>query len=340
MLNPPKNRERDKWIRQLICLLVICVCVPNEISAEVFSSSAEIKISQQVSKWIEQLDSNKRAERRFARDSFLKAGPAILPHLPAPELLPSDAVRDAIRQIRKQLEQSKAKQDVVGSTVSLQGKLTLDEIIKSITRQTKNKIDTSRIKPTALAKQIEIDFKNIPFRKVIDQLELLFPIKAEAELLNHQLVLRPVTSLEKPINRTANYVGPFRVTIRSAQLRQLFGDETNQLLRVTFQVVVEPRLRPLFMKLHHKEVVARSHQLRLKHYNPDARIEIALGEQGKNLQFVVDYIVPKKQIVKKNLVNRFGHHPDGCWTREDNLFRFISFSRCFTSSWWCDCSNQ
>ncbi|VAX40054.1 hypothetical protein MNBD_PLANCTO02-2770 [hydrothermal vent metagenome] len=278
----------------LFCLIVICL-LPQNVVAQ-----AESLVSQtEVSRWIKQLDSNKRAERRTAQASLLKAGPAILSLLPAPELIQHNSVRETVRQIRIQLEHAKAKQSVAGSKVSITGKQTLKAVIAAMTKQTKNKIDDSQLTPAILAKQKEVHFKETPFRKAIDALESIYFIQAEAELLNQKLVLRPRQTSGKIVKQMTHDTGPFRVTIHSAQRRKLFGDDTNHLLRATFQIVVEPRLRPLFMTLHNKEIAATANQQTLKHYNPDARIELALGEGGKNLQFSVDYLIPKKQVIKK-----------------------------------------
>jgi hypothetical protein len=66
----------------------------------------------------------------------------------------------------------------------------------------------------------------------------------------HRLILEhSADSPQTPENEVAPvYSQAFRVSVRSAQRRELFGDADHDLLRLRLRVLAEPRLRPLFVK--------------------------------------------------------------------------------------------
>src|SRR5262245_30969960 len=102
-------------------------------------------LPQQVRKLLRDLDADERAVRVNAERELLDLGPEILPLLPAPELLKSAGVRGAVAQIRITLERRKARESVLPSRVTLEGKLPLKQVLQGISQQTGNSLDANTL---------------------------------------------------------------------------------------------------------------------------------------------------------------------------------------------------
>jgi hypothetical protein len=204
----------------------------------------------EVQSLILKLDDEHADVRTKAEAQLIELGPAILDLLPAPESQSSEAARQALRRIRKTLQDAEARAGVEGSTVTLRGRLKLSQALAEIQKQTGNNI-AAPPQPAgvpAVDPEVRVDFAKTPFwaalDQVLDQAGLsIYPYGQPSAL---QLVPRGPHDLPR-VGR-AVIVGPLRIEpVRVKALRDLRSTAAS-VLQVTLEVAWEPRLRPIAIK--------------------------------------------------------------------------------------------
>lgn len=246
----------------------------------------------QVSRLIEELDTDTRAVRTRAERQLLELGPEVLPLLPPPERLPNVSVREAVHRVRLELEQRKARESVEPSRVTLRGERSLRDLLAAISRQTGNAIDASQVPDPRLEQLFAVDYDRATFWTVMDDLARRAELRYDAESTADALALQPRPT-DAPRPASVAHVGAFRVVLRSAKRRPLFGREDERLLRFRLGLRAEPRLRPLFLDLAMKETAATAPALgTLTAFSPEARYELPLGAGGGRTGLLLDYRVP------------------------------------------------
>ena len=248
--------------------------------------------SAQVKALIHDLDAERRALRLKAERELLDLGPEILPLLPAPELLTSPAVKNAVARIRAALERRKALESVLPSRVTIQGERPLSKLLEDFSKQTGNGLNHEALDQSLLTRSVAVDFQNVPFWKALDELAarsgFQYQFDAGSAMLN--LVARPAGGVRSEL--AVAYAGPFRLAVETANLGKIFGD-TQQQLRLQLNLASEPRLRPLFLKYAAADVAARTAAGKsLPSRNPEARYDLPLAEGGRYLRLSSDFLVP------------------------------------------------
>lgn len=291
-----------------ICLLAL-LSIPTTVhSAEPGTDpkSEQQTTREQVEKLIQQLDDNQRMIRQQAELELVKLGQPVLSLLPAPELVSSPSVREALQRVRLQVEKHAARESIKASRIQLQGRVSLEQILQAIIKQTDNQLDWSLLPALLLKQKEEIDFSNTPFWKVIDEVadsfSLTYRINGPRDQLQFQK--RSTSSTETAPVPPICYNGPFRITVENLQCRRLAGSVDQELLRITFLIQVEPRLRPLFLSYAASRLKARgATDNALAPFNPSAKYELPLGEGGKNLKFTMQWILNRNQRPKTVQIN-------------------------------------
>jgi len=249
-----------------------------------------------VEEQIQRLDADTLRERAGAEKALLEAGPAVLPFLPPPELLPSVAVRQAVRRIRLRLEEAKARKSVKASTVTIRGTFPLEVLLKKIAEQTGNPIDAGELPQEMLAQEVSFNADELAFWEALARIgsKAGFQIQpAESPVAATSAVrLTPAESDRGTVTETTD--GAFLIQAGKLKLRPRFGVEDQQLLRVPIRIAAEPRLRPLFLKIQGQDFTARTKEGgELTPFNPEASLELPLGEGGNETAFPMDFLVPK-----------------------------------------------
>lgn len=260
------------------------------------------QIKQQIAQLIKKLDSNQRAVRQQAELELVTLGKPVLSLLPPPELVSSNSVRDTLLRVREQIEKRVAKDSIKASVINLKGKRPLNIILAKIVEQTGNQLDSADLSNTILKTKVDVDYVDRPFWEVIDDLTRKLHLTCQINSSNGHLELNqtPQTKQNPPAQTTLIcYSGPFRIEIESILRRPLVGSTSRELLRATFLIQVEPRLRPLFLSYASSEIQAKGNATRkLPPYNPYAKYELPLGEGGKNLKFTMQWIMDGNQLPK------------------------------------------
>ncbi len=258
-------------------------------------------LAPEVRRLIAELGGETRAQRMAAEKRLLELGPKILPLLPAPDLLPTISVREAVRRIRVELERTQARESVLPSRVTLEGRTSLAEALAEISRQTGNRLDAGRLAERLRQEPLELNFHAVPFWQALDDLTVRLEVRYEFDSARRGLSLVPVPPGGRSPETAACYAGAFRLTALPAERirRGASGRKegkprpADDLARVTVFVMPEPRLRPLFLQYKMSDAVARTQEkTELRPFNPEADYELALAEGGGRSEIQFDYLLP------------------------------------------------
>ncbi|WP_339731375.1 hypothetical protein [uncultured Gimesia sp.] len=288
---------------QLVIVALGLFCAFTTVSANTVLLEQKVteqeQIKQQISKLIQKLDSNQRLVRQQAELQLAALGKPVLSLLPPPELVSSNSAREALKRVRVKIEQQAASDSLKASRITLTGKHSLEQILNAISKQTGNQLDSSKLPEKILNNEIQIDFVKTTFWPAIDDLTHKLPLAYQINGSNGYLQLQPATEtppLQSKQERQIYYDGPFRIEVAGIERRALIGNAGRELLRATFQIQAEPRLRPLFLSYFASEIRAKSDRsLTLPPFNPDAKYELPLGEGGKDLKFTMQWMMDNRQ---------------------------------------------
>ncbi|MCH9652990.1 MAG: hypothetical protein K0U86_21495 [Planctomycetes bacterium] len=264
--------------------------------------STQKQIQKQISELILKLDSNQRKIRQQAEVQLVKLGKPVLSLLPPPELISSNSVKEALQSVRLQIEKRAAKESIKASHVNLKGTFSLNQILIAITHQTGNPLDSKNLPESVLKTRIDVNYVEVPFWKTIDDLSQKLTLTYQVSGSKGVLQLQQETE-KRSVSITDKskvcFQGPFRIEIVNIQRRPLIGSSNRELLRATFLIQVEPRLRPLFLSYAADKIKATgdSH-LNLPAFNRYAKYEIPLGEGGQDLKITMQWIRDSQQRIK------------------------------------------
>lgn len=262
---------------------------------------AQPDLEQEVRRLLKELAGDTRMQRMEAERRLLSLGPKVLPHLPAPELLPSNSVREVVRRIRLELERAAAVDSVRPSLVTLDGTESLEDALATITRQTGNLVEGRFLPAAVLQQKIGLEVKGSPFWQALDDLTARLDLRYEFDVGRRGLKLLPSAVDDRPKEGVASDAGAFRVEALSAtRVPPVHGRGKDQksaprgdLLRLTLLVKPEPRLRPLFLQFAAKEIAVQSQdKVDLTPLTPEANVELALNEGSGQARVQMDYVVP------------------------------------------------
>lgn len=251
-------------------------------------------VSGEVERLLRDLDAASRATRQAAEKRLLELGPAVLPHLPPPELLPNAAVRDAVARVRVELERRQAQTSIQPSRVTLRGERQLREWIAELSRQSGNVIESSDVPVGMLDQRFQWDQVQLPFWQATDFVRSRTGLRFRSDATSRRLRLILPDEPSRRQELAADTRSAFRVAAVSVQSREIAGQADRQLVRLRLEVMPEPRLRPLFLQFAAKDCVAKSGQRELLPHNPDASYELPLAEGSGQFPVTLDFVAPAK----------------------------------------------
>lgn len=287
----------------VLAIVLVATVVANSTSKAADPSAvkrnagATENIEATVKRLLSDLDANSRKTRAEAERSLLELGPKVLELLPAPAQLTTPATREAVRRIRVELELKKATVSVKESRATLVGTQTVEAALQQLSKQTGNSIDADRL-PAALREQkIALKFKDVSFWHGLDELSRTSGIRVDG-IYSSQLRMGPAgqgklgaDESAAAIEKMSTAAGPFRIAVRSAQLRPKLGENNPRRLRFELSILGEPRLRPLFLTFAAADFAAITKSGKvLAPSNPSAKIEQPFGVQGALVQ--IDFDIP------------------------------------------------
>ncbi len=268
-------RMRATRFRGACCALGLCLVAGIGTAsalarAEDRPSGVDPQKIREVERLIGQLDSDTPSERTKARDALLALGPKILPLLPEDRAIASAAARQALQEIRRRLERDAAIASLAPSTVTLKGTYSLPSILTQIASQTGNEFDTHALDSRALGRMIAVDFRSRTFWSACDEVTLAAGVSyGTASGKRLELVDADRRSEGRPL--AVADAGAFRVAVASASIRPPVVSRSGYVLRISWSLRAEPRLRPLFAAiagsdLHAQTKESQSTSVKRRHF--------------------------------------------------------------------------
>jgi len=239
-----------------------------------------VELVSRVRQLVTELDHKELARREEAEKQLLELGPRVLPLLPPPDNRMPAEVRQRLLRVRNVLQVHAAQQTLQATRVTLEGEMTVAELIEAISRQTGNafsEVPRGRTRHSVV-------WKEVPFWQAVD--EVLDAAGLTVDLVGgqpHVLVLQSRPDGWSPRRERANYIGPFRLEpLRVMATRDLRDPSTGH-LRVALQLSWEPRLAPLVVSYNFADIEAQDdtqQTLSSARATGEAEIPIHVGMSG------------------------------------------------------------
>ena len=214
------------------------------------STVLDVKLSNEVSAWLAQLENGSTKEKEAAEQELLKMGPAILSHLPR---FPSSVINDyrtTLDRIRDSMQFKAIGDYSLPSTVTLKGKMPASDVLLEIMEQTDNQLTIEKLP----AREMDVNFEQVTFWEALDSVLDELGLEATTSAQDALLKLVPVTT-EGVRSVRGSYAGVFRIepvevgatrSMRSGQLSHLSLD---------ISLMWEPRLKPVFFTFPMKNLL-------------------------------------------------------------------------------------
>lgn len=281
------DAHNSRTIRGIRAVLIFVTLLGGSAGAETEQDSS--KTRSRVRELIVALESDQRAVRVQSERDLTAIGPAALQYLPAPDVLPSVSVRQAVRRVRVVLEHRAARESVKASRVTLRGEFPLSELIAELSRQTGNAISTAALTSPDIDRSVAVKWNDTSFWAAIATLEAAgFGSRFTGE---GQFELHRIS--RSPIEQRVVIDEAFRTRADRVTARKIDENGSSVLLKAPLTIECEPRLRPLFLRMSTNDFQMRlADGSQLGPFNSDGRIEVPLGDGGRaaniDLAFVSD----------------------------------------------------
>lgn len=250
----------------------------------------------EVRELVQRLGSPRRIDREAAERRLLELGPPVLAVLPDLAVFRDPGVRESVRRIRTSLERRVAEESLQPSRVTWSGTATAVEIAAVISRQTGNPLIVPPSPDGTPAAQLTFDWSDRPFWEVVGELLTagryrLADAPRDAIAVERSIVLLPSPGeIDARGHAVAAVSGPFRWEITGVKrLPPPVDAGFPRLLRMTFRLRAEPRLRPLFIDYREADLRAAAGGRELQPFNPQASRQPDFSRSG-TVEFSVDYL--------------------------------------------------
>lgn len=290
-----------KTFTTLIAILVGYQALVGDDAAptEARSERAE-QLATEVKQLIRDLDSDRLTVRREAEQRLWKLGPAILPHIPPPELISPRGVRRTVERLRIRLQRQKAQESVKPSRITVSGRQPFSQLLAELGAQSGNQLATDHLPEILRQRPLAFTAESESYWKTLDRVLKEVGLRYEFPPSVGQIQLVPRDANVGPKELAVAYEGAFRVTVEAARWREKYED-----LRLRLGIAAEPRLRPLFVKVVAANFsgVSDGDQI-LSPKSPDAQWELPVTGSGSLLYVPLDLVGAKQKVQNLKLLGR------------------------------------
>jgi hypothetical protein len=275
-----------RWVALLVLLAVQFPAAANGDSPDIVDSN-----SDRVAELVNDLAHSSRATREAARESLLNMGPEILGSLPAAEVLTDAAGREAVRQIRTQLETRLVAEHIQATRVTHEGEASVRELLRVAELQTGNSLVIDDTVPAAhLDRILTVHWEAEEYWSAI--MQLADELDATLERMPNGTGLRLVLEHDGPQPHGFAVAGPFLIVLQQVTTKEITQQgASQQLLRLDCEVIAEPRLRPLFADVPTGVFVVTLGEQTLPPFNSGAVQTFDFGSGG-TMSFRHDCVAP------------------------------------------------
>lgn len=295
-----------------LLLLGLMLHIPGKVFAQQDQASAD---PPTVAELVEQLRSTQREVRESAEKQLIDRGPAILEELPEYDAFKSPALRTILFRVRNELESQKIEESLFSTTLKFPIRdLTLAESVDFIREETGNDL--------RLSDSLELPTKPVPlvraeltFWEAVLHIIKTYNLDLEVDEQSRGLIL--VAAKTKRAYFTNDYtdskhpVRPFAWRLNHVERKPIAGRDAGDLLRFELQLLWEPRLTPMFVKMSGNQKAEGVYRKRkedgtrdldlftLIPFSPEAVIEIPCHQLPISPAFRVDWKIPARQKIQE-----------------------------------------
>ncbi|MFO0914900.1 MAG: hypothetical protein U0795_18215 [Pirellulales bacterium] len=258
--HPSSHRSSARPHRRLFARFLLALCLlgsrqalsqtpPTPPAAESAAKSTEDAAQKdKIAALFRQLEAPGQAAREAAEKELVNLGPDVLNHLPAITATTSAELKLRVARIQSELQKQFAASLAKGSTVSLNGRMKLSAALESLQQQTGNQIIDyrSQFGQSTDDPEIEVKFENVSYLQGLDQ---VFDA-AQLDVYNFAGEVRKLAMTGRaedrlPRSKLASYDGLFRFEPVSVGAERDLRNPKNRGLRLTMEVLWEPKVLPL-----------------------------------------------------------------------------------------------
>ncbi|MBI1347913.1 hypothetical protein GC163_16685 [bacterium] len=293
--------------RPLLITIAVIVTMAGAWADEPTPSSA---VATAISQAIRHLESLDASERSRGLKSLQDLGASALSDLPEDLSGYSPATRDILARLRNQWERELAAASLKPSMWELTRSETSStfNIEMGIQSQTANVVRFDKQVSSSGVPQLE---GNFTFWQGVSLLESVTETRCVWQPDRHHFLFTPVPPTLHPPKVIE---GAARISQVSASLKPLPNNDRSQLLRSEWRLQIEPRLRPLFVRVAMKDwsgTTATNESL--TPWNPPAVLELPFPDGGSEVVFPVDLLWPDAKATLWSLTGTATVHYTARW---------------------------
>jgi hypothetical protein len=261
-------------------------------AASAAKAPGNTELAKQAARLIRQLDAPEIAERDRAFAELVKLGPDVLAHLPTKDENVPEAVRDALRRLRREFDRQAADRAMQASTLTLAGKgLTLAKIAEAFEKQTGNKL----VPQVEAEKTVDVTFANTPFWSALDTVAdraglSVYPFATDG------LHLRGALPGQRPASEGAFYAGPLRFQANEIRLQRDPRRTADASLKVSLEISWEPRLHPISIRQRLDRLQARDNQGSAIRVDGEGELPALVHQGSSGVELELPFVAPPRSI--------------------------------------------
>lgn len=287
---------------------------------------AQDALVDRVAQLLEKLDSSEVKDVESAEQALLRLGPRILPLLPKSES--GEAISGKGERLKALIKilNERQMQNLSASTVTIKGRsIRLTEALKELQQQSGNTVVDLReqLGQESTNPSMDLEIENQSFFKALDTitkkaaLEQSYYTAENAIGLMNGAVMAPVSDSTAESD-FVQYLEAFRIRLsRIGITREYAANRTNHVANLQLELVWEPRLRPLMIKLKSDQILAKddkgrelkyqvsgeSMELSIRSENPIVDVNLAMDAPARDaseiatLEIVAELTLPTSKNV-------------------------------------------
>jgi len=245
-------------------------------------------VASTVQQAIQQLEALEAAERARGIKTLQELGASALPTLPEDLSAFTPATRDALARLRNQWERELAAASLKPSRwkFTKSNGASWSSVAAAIQMQTGNEVLVDENLP--IERMLLLDGL-FTFWGGVRHLEALTETRCLWNPDRNLFDFTPAPTTPRP---PLVIEGAARISQVSATLKRLPDGNPSQLLRTEWRLQIEPRLRPLFVRVALKDWHGATEKSTLSPWNPPAVLELPFPDGGSEVVFPVDLLWP------------------------------------------------
>lgn len=262
-------------------------------------------LTAKVQALLKQLSSSEMAKRDAAEKDLVAIGPDVLGLLPTTNARTPAEEKVRIGRIRSALENAAAASVAKPSLISLSGEMPVSQALAKISAQSGNKLIDyrQRFSQDAADPKIKVDLDQAPFWEALDT--VLDAAQLTLYNFDEEKGALAYTSREDsaaPRLGNASYSGLFRLEPKRIDASRNLKTGMHS-LRLTFDGVWEPRVRPIVLEIPLTELKALDEDAKLIPINTsEGTLEVPVETSGTGVEIEIPFEAPARSVTRLALL--------------------------------------